>query len=925
MLRQILTVICCVVLFHGVSAGEPTVAEKDKLRTIAQIQKNFEETLKAVPTTVSGQALLPDGSPAVGFKIGGWGRSLTNRGYGHFLFDTVTDQQGRFSLSLYRPSEYWITIDDPNHVYVAPDRYLELKEPLDGGIAFQLQQGIPVEGVVMDRERNEPIAGLPLWLNCPQDYRKDLTLEERLDREKRDRTPRELKTDEQGKFRCAVLPQEYFLTFDDMFALEKPTEEEAALYTRTFTAEKAPIRFQFHIPTPWFGTLLQKDGSPAADYPVFMSIRFWNGTASKEVVTDKNGRFMVYRPIQLNTLEVYTFEENQWFYKNFEGEKLPSDPVFELYSPLMATGRLVRKSTGEPLRNFKFLCLPSLDEVFTTDGNGDFEIRGIYLGRKTSLGFVNPPDDDSCSISADFKTFTPTIPDRKIELGTVELEESGRLESGTLENLPGKIVEIEGVTLDGQVFDWKKYRGKVVLVEFWATWCGPCLKEIPHLKAVYEKYRDRGFEIVGISVDEDLKDLEKGLARHEFPWPVLADQKWKDAGNLRMYDRFAVRGVPRGILVDRNGKVVTIETRGEKLDTELKKLFPDSLDEATTYEEIRSYIEHVFTESRKNLKTTEDQEHFLETYPPVGIAGGRKIIALNGDDESLEEGYGILLAALGWSLKKHPENTGEIESLMGELNRLEKFPDLANDARFYLFYHRSRLFDAEKSPRTEFEFLKEEAKKLAVLKPTNHSNLDPMETVLETAQKISLVENNPRFLEETLEDLVQWIITGPFEKKELGEKYLRGFRRRMVGSPFDLWGKTVDGKDFDWADYKGKVVLVDFTASWCGPCRAEMPNIVEMYDQYHRQGLEVVCVGYEDKTDDLKKMMKEDGVSFVVISENLSKGDPRGLPSDYYGIFGIPEIFLVGRDARIIATSLRGPELRDSVAKQFADKENPVK
>ncbi len=144
----------------------------------------------------------------------------------------------------------------------------------------------------------------------------------------------------------------------------------------------------------------------------------------------------------------------------------------------------------------------------------------------------------------------------------------------------------------------------------------------------------------------------------------------------------------------------------------------------------------------------------------------------------------------------------------------------------------------------------------------------------------------------------------------------------MVGSSFELWGKTVDGVDFRWSDYAG-IVLIDFTASWCGPCRAEMPNVVEMYEKYHDRGLEVVCVGYEDKTDALKKMMKEDNISFTMISEELSGGDgvdPRGLPSFYYGVHGIPEIFLIGQDGRIIATNLRGAELRDRIEKLFAEK-----
>ena len=99
-----------------------------------------------------------------------------------------------------------------------------------------------------------------------------------------------------------------------------------------------------------------------------------------------------------------------------------------------------------------------------------------------------------------------------------------------------------------------------------------------------------------------------------------------------------------------------------------------------------------------------------------------------------------------------------------------------------------------------------------------------------------------------------------------------------------------------------------------------MPNVVDMYHQFHDQGLEVICVGTGDKTDNLKQMIQEDTITFPMISEELSKGDSRGLPSDYYEVHGIPEIFLIGKDGRIIATGLRGPTLRDTVEKQFTGK-----
>ena len=148
-------------------------------------------------------------------------------------------------------------------------------------------------------------------------------------------------------------------------------------------------------------------------------------------------------------------------------------------------------------------------------------------------------------------------------------------------NLVGNEMIFEGVYDDGTEIDWKSYRGKVVLVDFWATWCGPCVGEVPNVLALYEKYHDAGFDVVGYSLDNDLDALEKFEKERKLPWrtgvrklSMQANEKdGKNYTNLTEY--YGIHAIPTMILVDKDGKVISTEARGQRLQKLLEEAFPD--------------------------------------------------------------------------------------------------------------------------------------------------------------------------------------------------------------------------------------------------------------------------------------------------------------------------------------------------------------
>ncbi len=139
--------------------------------------------------------------------------------------------------------------------------------------------------------------------------------------------------------------------------------------------------------------------------------------------------------------------------------------------------------------------------------------------------------------------------------------------------LVGHAMKIFGTLPDGTKFDPSPLAGKVVLVDFWATWCGPCRKELPNVKRNYERFHDRGFEVVGISLDTDADALNDFLAKEQIRWPVLMGNDATGAGwesPLAIY--YGVQSVPTAILIDQQGRVVSLNARGDNLTRRLEEL-----------------------------------------------------------------------------------------------------------------------------------------------------------------------------------------------------------------------------------------------------------------------------------------------------------------------------------------------------------------
>ena len=298
---------------------------------------------------------------------------------------------------------------------------------------------------------------------------------------------------------------------------------------------------------------------------------------------------------------------------------------------------------------------------------------------------------------------------------------------------------------------------------------------------------------------------------------------------------------------------------------------------------------------------------------------GDKIIAMKPEGAILQDAYMMKFQGL-----LHLANEGEkqavndVEALLDEIDKALPETQLAKVTRAMDLERKATVFIEKEPTEEKFNALLQEVKTLIAQKPVDflpHIAL----VFVEVAKKAEEKLQQKGFANVACMELVADMKAINDESFLPILKSIEAIQRRLLGQEIKVEGITLDGKKFDVKSLRGKVVLIDFFASWCMPCIQEIPNIQDAYEKFNKKGFEVVSIGIDsgapNEVRNLKQLVEEKKITWTVLSDELTVKEKLPSISEFYGVKAIPDMFLIDKEGKVVELNARGPKLLEALEK----------
>ncbi|MBE7537864.1 MAG: redoxin domain-containing protein [Opitutaceae bacterium] len=511
-------------------------------------------------------------------------------------------------------------------------------------------------------------------------------------------------------------------------------------------------------------------------------------------------------------------------------------------------------------------------------------------------------------------------------------------------------------TVDDRDVRLSDFKGKIVILDFWATWCGPCIASFPHTQKIAEKYKSQDVVVLASGTSDKIDQFKKWIPAHQSKYPdIQFTFDPNERGSATEAERasaklYHVVGIPTQFIIGRDGRIaaVVVGNGGEsdaRTETALASLGVKV--DATVVEKGRQQIKEAEEREaamREQAKTP--RPPFFENYGKLKageIPPAINVITADGQTKQLSDITAGKVAVIGlWNAGMGPpqpmrelwnswggaykdENVTFLG--IGAFDSRENFDDWVSKNSGNISF--PVVFDpAGKPPRPDKDYadLTDEEKGAFAAKSREHMQkvipmlmggvITPIPSGMVLDAKGRLVGWFAGYGEPTPDAIANLLLRAGVklkpehtpariwtaeETKPPAPEARKGTIAIGAMAP-DFLTTTVDGKAIRISDYKGKVLILDFWATWCGPCMSAMPHTQEVAAKYKDQGVVVLGSCTSDTRAAFERWVKANQEKYpdIVWSHDKEERGPKRASFDLYGVSGIPTQFIINRDGKIV-------------------------